>query len=53
MKIVYADDLVVVAEHRADLQEALEEWNELFKKHGLKMNVDKTEVMGLGNRERS
>ena len=30
-KIMYADDLVVVAEHREELQGALEEWNERFK----------------------
>ena len=44
-KIMYADDLVIVAEHRGELQGALEECNEMFKKHGLKMYIDKTEVM--------
>ena len=47
-KILYADDLVIVAEHREELQDALEEWNEMFKKHGLKMNLDKTEVTWVG-----
>ena len=42
---MYADDLVLVAEHREELPGALEEWSEMFKKHGLKMNLDKTEVM--------
>ena len=42
---MYADDIVIVAEHREELQGALEEWNEMFKKHGLHMNLDKTEVM--------
>ena len=52
-KMMYADDLVIVAEHREELQGALEEWNEMFKKHGLKMNRDKTEVMWVGKeRER-
>ena len=46
--IMYADDLVFVAEHRKELQGALEEWNEMFTKHGLKMNLDKTEVMCVG-----
>ena len=46
--IMYADDLVIVAEHREELQDALEEWNDMFKKHGLKMNLDKTEVMWVG-----
>ena len=43
-----ADDLVSVAENREELQGALEEWNQMFKKHGLKMNIDKTEVMWVG-----
>ena len=30
------------------MQGALEEWNEMFKKHGLNMNLDKTEVMWIG-----
>ena len=47
-KIMYADDLVIVAEHREELQDALEEWNDMFKKHGLKMNLEKTEVMWVG-----
>ena len=47
-KIMYADDLVIVAEHREELQGALEEWNDMFKKHGLTMNLDKTEVMWVG-----
>ena len=46
--IMYADDLVIVGEHREELQGALEELNEMFKKHGLKMNLDKTEVMWVG-----
>ena len=43
-----ADDLVIVAEHQEELQGALEEWNEMRKKHGIKMNVDKTEVRWVG-----
>ena len=43
-----ADDLVIVAEHREELQVAPEEWNDMFKKHDLKMNLDKTEVMWVG-----
>ena len=47
-KIMYADDLVIIAETREELQGALEEWNDMFKKHGLKMNLDETEVMWVG-----
>ena len=52
MKIMFADDLVIVAEHREELQGALEEWNDMFKKHDLKMNLDKTEVMWVGKIQR-
>ena len=47
-KIMYADDLVIIAEHREELQGTLEEWNDMFKKHGLNMNLDKTEAMWVG-----
>ena len=47
-KIMYADDLVIVAEHRGEWQGVLEEWNDMCKKHGLNMNLDKTEVMRVG-----
>ena len=39
---------MIVAEHRGEWQGALEDWNDMFKKHGLKMNLDKTEVMWVG-----
>ena len=47
-KIMYADDLVIVAEHWGKWQGALEWWNDMFKKHGLKMNLDKTEMVWVG-----
>ena len=50
---MYADDLVIVAEHREELQGALEEWNKVFKEHGLKINLDKTEVMWVGRQRHS
>ena len=52
MTIMYADDLVIVAEHREELQGALEEWNELFKKHGLNMNSTRQKWYGVRIRER-
>ena len=45
---MYADDIVVVAEHREEWQTVLEEWTDMFKKHGIKTNLDKTEVMWVG-----
>ncbi len=41
-KLLYADDLALVANGK---QETLEEWNGLFARHGLKVNVEKTEVL--------
>ena len=37
------------AEHMAELQGALEEWTEQFKKYGLKMNLEKTEEVASVN----
>ena len=45
---MYADDLAILAERKQKLLEALEEWKEMFKKHGLRMNLEKTEVMWVG-----
>ena len=50
---MYAHDFLIVAEHREELQGALEEWNDMFKKHGLKMNLDKTEVMWVGKQRQT
>ena len=47
-KSMHPDDLVIVAEHREEWQGALEEWNEMFKTHCPKLNLDKTEVMWVG-----
>ena len=44
-KILYAYDLALVANGKQELQETREEWNGLFTRHGLKSNVEKTEVL--------
>ena len=43
-KLLYADDLALVANGKQELQE---ERNGLFAKHGLKLNLEKTEVLHL------
>ena len=48
-KLRYADDLALVANGKQELQESLEEWNGLFTRHGLKINLEKTEVLHIGN----
>ena len=47
-KLIYADDLALVANGQHELQETLEEWNGLFTIHGLKINLEKTEVLHMG-----
>ena len=41
-KLLYADDLALVANRIHKLQDTMEEWNGLFTKHGLKRNLEKT-----------
>ena len=47
-KLLYADDLTIVAEDKEELNESLEEWKEAFKQHGLSVNLEKTEVLSIG-----
>ena len=44
-RMLYADDLAVVSKRRWKMQKVLGEWKEEFGKHGLKMSMEKTEVM--------
>ena len=48
-KLLYADDLALVVNGKQELQETLEEWNGLFIRHGLKISIDKTEVLHMGH----
>ena len=48
-KMMYADDLDIIAESKQDLQEVLDEWKGVFEKHGLRMSLEKTEVMWVGH----
>ena len=38
-KLLYADDLALVTNGKQELQETMGEWNGLFIKHGLKLNL--------------
>ena len=51
-KLLYADDLVLVANGKQELQETMEEWNGLFTKHGLKLNLEKTEVLHIAHQRK-
>ena len=51
-KLLYADDLALVANGKQELQETLEEWNGLFTRHGLKLiivDLEKTDVLYIGH----
>ena len=48
-KVMYADDLAIIAESKQDLQEVLDEWKGVFEKPGLRMSLEKTEVMWVGH----
>ena len=50
--MLYADDLAVVVESGREMQEVLREWKEAFGKHGLKMRMEKTEVMWVGQQRK-
>ena len=39
----------MTADNKQELHEELEEWKGVFKKHGLKMSREKTEVMWVGH----
>ena len=44
-ELLYADDLVITAESEEELQSRVTEWQESLERGGLKVNVEKTEVM--------
>ena len=48
-KLLYADDVALVANSTQELHETLDEWNGLFTRHGLKINLEKTEVLHIGH----
>ena len=51
-KMLYVDDLAVVADIEADLQGRLEDWTEIFGKHGLRVSPEKTEVFWVGQQKK-
>ena len=46
-KLLYADDLAIVYDKKREPQEAMEQWRELFKAHGLKMSLAKMRVLWI------
>ena len=50
-KLLYADGMALLANGKQELQEILEEWNGLFTRNGLKLNLKKTEVLHIGHQK--
>lgn len=47
-EILYADDLVLIAESMIELRKKFEKWKTAFEKKGMKVNLAKTKVMVCG-----
>ena len=50
-ELLYADDLVVKAETEDDLIKRLIEWKDNMENRGMRVNMNKTEVMISGERQ--
>ena len=48
-KLLYADDRTLVANGKHELHETLADWDGLFTRHGLIINLEKTEVLHIGH----
>jgi len=47
-ELLYADDLVVIAETKDDLIKRLNEWKDNMENRGMRVNMNKTKVMISG-----
>ena len=50
--LLYADDLVVIAQTEDDLIEMLNEWKDFVENRGMRVNMNKTKVMISGERQK-
>jgi len=51
-QLLYADDLVVIADTEEDLVNRLDEWKKNMEKRGVRVNMNKTKVMISGERQK-
>jgi len=51
-ELLYADDLVVIAETEEDLIKRLNEWKNNVENKGMRVNMNKTKVMISGERQK-
>ena len=52
-KFLYADNLAVVANSEAGHRERLVDWKEIFRKHGLRVSLEKTEVVWVRQQKKT
>ena len=52
LKILIINTELLVADSEADLQERLVDWKEIFGKHGLRVSLEKTEVLWVGHQKK-
>jgi len=51
-ELLYADDLVVIAETEDDLIKRLNEWKDFVENRGMRANMNKTKVMISGEQQK-
>ncbi|XP_076039378.1 uncharacterized protein LOC143024456 [Oratosquilla oratoria] len=51
--LAYADDVAVICSSEEELQEMTGIWNKVMNDNGMKINIDKTEVMSITRNERN
>ena len=51
-ELLYADDLVVIAETEDDLIKRLDEWKDNVDNRGMRVNMNKTKVMISGEHQK-
>ena len=49
---MYVDNLAVMARSKQEMQNILWAWKEAFRKHGLKMSMQKTEITWFGQQRK-
>ena len=49
----YVDTLAVVADSNEELRKTLQEGNNIFRKHGFQVNLEKTKVTWIGEQDQS
>ena len=52
LTLAYADDVAVICDNERKLQETAEKWNRIMNEYGMKININKTEVMSISRQDK-